>query len=176
MKNIFKYLTIIICIILITGCGNNKKEQKEELPTDLVKNMNLDDKDATAVCSAEFDYADTQGYATGSKFLIYADEDGIVNKIVSREIVVSNDEEILNLFEDSLNRNYDSFSQYGGYTFKVEIEDNKLTSDVTIEYTETDLKAMAADNETLEIYLNDDNQLTLDSVKAMYISSGATCE
>ena len=173
MKSIFKYLTIILCITLVVGCGTKQKEDK--LPTNLVETMDLETTGATMVCSVEFDYSDTKGYTTGSLFAVYADDQGIVTKVVSREMVASNDDDILALFEDSLNRNYDAISQYGGYTYKVEIEGNVLTSNVTIDYTETDLKTMATENEDLKMYLNENNQLTLEKIKAMYVSSGVEC-
>ena len=174
MKKIIKYISIILCLALITGCGAKEKKEKE-LPTNLVESIKIDTTGAATVCTAEYDYSDTQGYATGSKFAVFTDENDIVVKVVTQEIVVSNDEDILALFQDSLERNYSTFSQYGGYDYDIKIEGNKLISSVTIDYTETDLKTMAADNESLKVYLNSDNKFTLSSVKSMYISSGAEC-
>ena len=175
MKKFIKYISIILCIALITGCGSKKEDEQEKLPTNLLESITLDTTGATAVCSSEYDHSDTQGYTTGSKFAIFADENDIVLKVVTQEIVASNDEEILEIFQESLERNYSTFSQYGGYDYKITINGNKLISDVTIDYTETDLKTMAADNEVLKIYLNSDNKLTLSSIKSMYMSSGAEC-
>lgn len=174
MKKFIKYLSIVLCIILVSGCGTTEKEE-EKLPTNLVENIEIDTTNASAVCTAEFDYSDTEGYTTGSKFAIFADKDGYVVKIVASEVVYSNDKDILDIIEESLDRNYSMFSQYGGYDYKIVVDGNKLTTNVTIDYTETDLKSMAADNETLEVYLTEDNKLTLKSVKAMYMSSGAEC-
>lgn len=174
MKKFIKYISIILCLTFMTGCGTKEKVE-EKLPTNLVENIQIDTNGAAAVCSAEYDYSDTKGYNTGSKFAIFTDENEIVVKVVTQEIVVSNNEDILELFQDSLERNYSTFSQYGGYDYDIKIEGNKLISNVTIDYTETDLKTMAADNETLKVYLNGDNKFTLSSVKSMYISSGAEC-
>lgn len=174
MKVFIKYLSISLCILFITGCGT-KEEKETKLPTNLVEEIKIDTTGSAAVCTAEYDYSDTQGYATGSKFAIFADENEIVTKIITQEIVVSNDNDILDIFQDSLERNYSTFSQYGGYDYEITIDGNKLISNVTIDYTKADLKTMASDNESLKIYLNDDNKFTLNSVKSMYMSSGAEC-
>lgn len=174
MKKFIKYLGIILCVTLVVGCGAKEKED-EKLPTNLVESIQIDTTGAAAVCTAEYDYSDTQGYATGSKFAVFTDDNDIVIKVVTQEVVVSNDKDLLAIFQDSLERNYSTFSQYGGYDYNIKIEGNKLTSSVTIDYTETDLKTMADDNEALKVYLNEDNKFTLSSVKAMYISSGAEC-
>jgi len=174
MKKIAKNIAIILCVCLATGCGTEEKKE-EQLPTNLLDEIKLDTNGASSICSAEYDYSDTQGYVTGSKFAIYADENDIVVKIVSQEVVVSNDEEILNVFEESLKRNYSTSSQYGGYTYEIKVDGNKLVSSVTLDYTEMDLKSMASDNEDLKIYLNENNQFTLNSVKSMYMSVGAEC-
>ena len=174
MKKFIKYLCIILCIVVISGCGSKEKEE-EKLPTNLVETIQIDETGAAAICTAEYDYSDTQGYTTGSKFVVFTDEDDYVVKIVTTEVVASNDDAILELFEESLERNYSMFSQYGGYDYEITIDGNKLISNVTIDYTETDLETMAADNESLKIYLTEDYKFTLKSVKSMYMSSGAEC-
>ena len=109
MKVFIKYLSISLCILFITGCGT-KEEKEDKLPTNLVEEIKIDTAGAASVCTAEYDYSDTQGYATGSKFAIFTDENKIVTKIISQEIVVSNDDDILDIFQDSLERNYSSLS------------------------------------------------------------------
>lgn len=174
MKNFIKYLVIIVCVITITGCG--AKEKEVALPKNLTETINLDSDGAATVCFANYDYSDTQGYVTGSKFVVFTDENNIVTKIISQEVVMSNDEEILDVFKESLERNYSTASQYGGYDYKINVSGNKLTSDVTLDYTEMDLKSMAIDNKDLKIYLNDDYKFTLSSIKSMYMSVGAECD
>ena len=62
MKKIIKYISIILCLALITGCGAKEKKEKE-LPTNLVESIQIDTTGAATVCTAEYDYSDTQGYA-----------------------------------------------------------------------------------------------------------------
>lgn len=175
MSKIIKYFSIILCLFLLVGC-NKETEKEKTLPTNMIEKIELDTKDAAAVCTAEENYSDTEGYVTASKMAIYADENGIVTKIVSQERVYSYDKAILEILQEGIERNYSASSQYGGYDYEVKIEGNELISNVTIDYTEMDLKSMANDLEELKVYLNENNQFTLDSVKSMYIVAEAKCQ
>ena len=175
MSKIIKYFSIILCIFILVGCGK-EEEKSKELPTDIADGIELDTKGAAAVCTAEYDYSDTDGFVTGSKMVIYADENEIVTKIVTQERVFSYDKDVLETLKEGIERNYSASSQYGGYQYEIVIEGNELISNVTLDYTEMDLKSMANDIEDLKVYLNDDYQYTLSSVKSMYMSAGAECK
>ena len=103
MTKFIKYFSIMICVFVLVGCGNEEKEKNKELPTDIANNIKLDTKGSSAVCTAEYDYSDTDGFVTGSKMVIYADENGIVTKIVTQEKVFSYDESILETIEAGAN-------------------------------------------------------------------------
>ena len=175
MTKFIKYFSIMICVFVLVGCGNEENKKNKELPTDIANNIELDTKGSSAVCTAEYDYSDIDGFVTGSKMVIYADENGIVTKIVTQEKVFSYDESILETLKEGIERNYSASSQYGGYQYEVVIDGNELTSNATLDYTKMDLKSMANDIEDLKVYLNDDFQYTLSSVKSMYMSAGAEC-
>lgn len=175
MLKVIKYFSIILCIFVLVGCGNEEKKEKE-LPTNIAEEIELDTKGAAAVCTAEYDYSDTEGFVTGSKMVIFTDENDIVTKIVTQEKVFSYDNEVLETLKEGIERNYSASSQYGGYEYEIVIKGNELVSNVTLDYTEMDLKSMANDIEDLKVYLNDNYQYTLSSVKSMYMSAGAECK
>lgn len=174
MNKFRKYLAIVLCIGLITGCSDNKEEKK--LTENISSEINLDEKDASAVCHVDYDYTNSNGFVSGSKFIIYADRNNIVTRIIGRQIAESNDQSVLDTFEQSLEENYSVSSQYGGYDYEINQKGNRLTVDTNIDYTVLDMEAMATDNEELKVYLNKDYKFTLDSVQSMYMAVGVECE
>lgn len=170
MKQKYLILPIVfIGIIFLTGC-NEKKETK--LETDISSTINIDDKDAKLVCTTDYDYTELK-YVIGSKYVVFADDDKKVTKVISEEIIQSNDEDKLNEFEEYLNTNHNAATQYDGYSYKVDRKDNKVISDVTIDYSKFNFKQFAEDNK-------DSNAMTeaptLDSIESEYVSLGATCK
>lgn len=173
MKKLLKYATIILCIGLIAGC-TSKKEEKE-LTKNISKEIELSEDGSSAVCTADFDYTNTEGFVTGSKFIIYTDNNNIVTKVISQEIAESNRDEVLENLRENIEENYGVANQYGGYTNNVQTKGNRLTITTTIDYTILDMEKMATDNEELKVYLNKDYKLTLTEIQAMYMAVGAEC-
>ena len=188
MKKLIKYICIIICFTLMCGCGTKEETINNDELRDIYEDfkdyekqgnglVEVDDEGAAATCYTANEFIDSNGYIVASKFAIFTDENDIVTGINSQEIVYSNDPILLEEVEDGVIRNYEMINeQYGGYEFNIDKKDNKLTSNVTIDYTKTDLESMATDNETVKIYLNDNYQFTLDSIKKFYVSMGAQCK
>lgn len=173
MNKYIKYLAIILCIVLITGCSG--KEKNKKLTENISSEINLDESGARAVCYVDYDYTSSNGFVSGSKFVIYADNNNIVTRIVGRQIAESNDQSVLDTFEQSLEENYSVSSQYGGYKYEIKQNGNRLVVDTDIDYTIIDMAAMAADNEELQVYLNKENKFTLEKVQAMYMAVGVEC-
>ena len=67
-------------------------------------------------------------------------------------------------------------NKYGGYSYNITKTDDTVISEVTIDYTKMDIEKFIEDNEAVKAYVNDDNQLTVEGVKKMYKSIGATCK
>ncbi len=165
---------VVLLVFLLIGCG---EEKKEELETDLSQKIELSTEGAKAVCSSDFDYSDTNGYVTGSKFVIYADDNNIVTRIVGRQIATSKDKKILQEFQDSLEVNYGISSNYGdGYQYYMELLGDQLIVDTDIDYTNYDMEEMAKDSEELKEYLTEDYKFTLSAVKSMYMAVGSDCK
>lgn len=159
---------LVICIILVTGCGETKKK---ELETSISKSINIDEKGAALVCTTDYDYNELN-YVIGSKYVVFADKDNKVTKISSKEVIVSTDESKLDEFENYLKENHEAASQYNGYIYDVKREKEKVTSSVTIDYSEFDLEEFASENKDLG---KEDMEFTIDSIEAKYVSLGATC-
>ena len=168
MRNKIISIIMIFSCILLTGC--NEKREKE-LNKNISESIDIDESGAKLVCTTDYDYTELN-YTLGSKYVVFADEKGKVTKIVSEEIIESNDESKLEEFESYLNKNHDVAVQYKGYTYDVKKEDNKVISDVTIDYSEFDMEKFIKENGDEETI----KELTLDSIEKKYVSLGATCD
>lgn len=176
MKNFGKCLLILLTISLLVGC-NEKKD--ETLNKNLSDEILLDEDGASAVCEANYDYSDTEGYVVGAKFIIYADGNDVVTRIVGQQIASSNNKSTLVKFQEALEENYSSSSQYAtdenGYTYKLKSTGNKLYVDTDIDYTKMNLEELSKNSEDLSVYLTEDYQFTLSSIQSMYMAIGAEC-
>lgn len=156
MKNIVKVFAALIVVTLLCGCGAQEKERVIKCTT---SQNNL-----------------ANGYEIKSEYNIYAKGD-VVKSVKTKETVTSDQEAILNTFETTLNSTYGTYSkEYGGYKYEIVKDNNMVTSNVEIDYTVMDLARFANDNSVLKNYMNDNNELTVDGLKTMYKSLGATCE
>ncbi len=160
-------ILLFICICTLTGCG---KKEKELLPTDLSKNIKIDEKDAKIVCTADYDYNDLH-YVTGAKYVVFADKDNRVTKIVSREITKSTDKSILNNAETLYQDNIDKMESYGGYSYNIDRNKDSITVDMTIDYAEFNIKKFKEDTKS---DINDEP--TIDEIYKSYVSLGLKCE
>ena len=166
------FLFFTVFLFLITGC----EEKQEKLEANLSEEIQLDTVDAKMVCHWDVDYSESDKYVIGAKMVVYANNDNIVTRLVTRQVASSNEKSILENVEEQLSESADLASQYGGYSFSTKIEGNRLTVDTDIDYTKVDLETLSKDNEEMKEYLTKDYQFTLDNIRAMYVSLGVTCE
>lgn len=156
MKKIVKVFAALLVVTLLCGCGAEEKER-------VIK------------CTASQNNL-ANGYEIKSEYNIYAKGD-VVKSVKTKETVTSDQEAILDTFETTLNSTYGTYSkEYGGYKYEIVKDDNTVTSNVEIDYSVMDLARFANDNSVLKNYMNDNNELTVDGLKTMYKSLGATCE
>lgn len=149
-----KLALLLFTTLLFTGCGS-----KEEL---------------ALKCSYSKEMK-TLGYKTDAEYEVYA-KDGYVTKVNSNEYVESDNEKILTTFEQTLSLTYlNQNNKYGGYTNKVSIDGNKLTSITNIDYSKVDLNQLAKDNSLINDYVKN-GKLQVEGVKKIYEALGATCE
>lgn len=153
MKKVLRVIVISILMMFLVGCDSKKEVVK--------------------TCTLE---KSVSGYSLNSTYKIYATGNE-VKKVETEEVVTSDNESVRNYFETQLNNSYSTASKtYGGYTYDVTNKDNKVTSKVTIDYEKMDLDKFIKDNESIKQFLNKKNKITLDGVKSIYSTLGATCE
>lgn len=156
MKKSVKILSLLIAIILMSGCSGNNKE--------FVKTCTLTSTDST------------NGYKLESEYKVYG-KGKIVNKVVTVETVTSDDEEIIEYFEENLKKSYESANEtYGGYTNKVTKTDGKVISETTIDYNKMDLEQYVKDNSIMNNFVDKNNKMLADGVISLYETMGATCK
>lgn len=162
MKKIAKILVVFVGVIFLAGCDTN----------DLFGSIN--NKSITK-CTLDSDQS-ANGYKLNSEYNIYA-TGNVVTSVKTTEVVTSDKEEILKYFQNTLNTQYEAANKsYGGYSFDIKKSDNKITSNVTIDYNKMNLKKFVQDNASMKSYINKDNKITLSGAKKLYESLGATCK
>lgn len=166
MKKIFSIL-MFTSFILLTGCGETTKK---ELETNLSRSLKINDEGAKLVCTTDYDYTDLN-YVLGSKYVVFADDNGKVTKVIAKEMIQSYDSDKLKEFEDYLVQNHSAAVQYNGYDYNIDKEANKIISTVEINYNEFDIKKFYEDNEEKA-----DTNLTVDGMEKQYVSLGAECK
>ena len=153
MKKVIKLLFIFMCVVFISGCAGTKVTK----------------------CTLKSDQS-ASGYTLDSTYDIYSKDD-VVTKVVTKEVVNSENTTIIAYFEKTLKDQYENANKkYGGYTVDVKKEDKKVISSVTIDYNKVDLASYVKDNTAMKSYVNKDNKLTLKGAKSLYESLGASCE
>lgn len=116
-----------------------------------------------------------EGYKIKNIYTISADN-GIVSKVVIKEIITSKKSEILSDFKNQLNSQYEyNKKMYGGYSYEIITNNDKLLVDVTVDYNDINLELFIKDNEAMKKYTKN-NKLTLEGVKKLYESTGAKCK
>ena len=102
-------------------------------------------------------------------------KDGLVNSVTTKETVESDNEQVRSYFKKTLEDSYNTANEnYGGYTYNVTEDGNKVISDVTIDYSKMDLDKFVNDNSQMKSYIKN-NKISLDGMKKIYEALGATC-
>lgn len=156
MRKYLKIMLVSAMLLGLTGCGENKEE--------IVNHCTLNSNNTAS------------GYKLTSEYDVYS-VDGEVNKVVTKEVVTSENESILDYFETYLKQTYNTQNEtYGGTTNETTNENGAVTSTTTIDYNKMDLEKYLEDNTALSSYVNDNNKLKTDGVLSIYKSMGAICE
>ena len=120
MKKGLKILFISLFVILISGCGKSNKE-------------------VVSTCTLSSNQS-SNGYKISSNYEIHS-KDGLVNSVTTKETVESDNEQVRSYFKKTLEDSYNTANEsYGGYTYNVTEDGNKVISDVTIDYSKMDLE------------------------------------
>lgn len=156
MKKSLKVLVLVIALVVITGCGNNKEKE-------VVKSCKLNTNDVI------------NGYKLEAEYNIYG-KDKVVDKVITVETVISDNDSVLDLFEKTLDKTYSALNEaYGGYTNKLTRKDGKLISETTVDYSFVDLKQYVEYNPILKDFVTSDNKLLISGIEEIYEAMGAVC-
>ena len=155
MKKKILLVLLLVFAITLTGCGESSGNKPK-------------DGEKEAVCTLK--NSTSQG-SVNSTFTIYY-KDGYVH---SKEVIESDSKEFLEALKEQVEQTYASVSKYGGYDYSVKLSGNKVTSTVTIDYSEMDMEKYAKDVPGIKQYLTN-GKYTLEGAKKVYIEMGATCE
>ena len=159
-----KGLLLLSLLVLLTGCG-------EETNNDVLQEA---PKQATIYCESSTRDV-VNGYETISEYTIYYTGD-YVDKVDTVETVISDSTEILDTMEVYINNTYDSMNNaYGGYSYEVIKEDDKVISNVVIDYSKMDLDQYVTDQPIMANYVLD-GKFLLDGIVEIYEATGATCK
>lgn len=146
---------MVISLVLLSGCESDKE---------VVKHCSLNSNDTL------------NGYKLETDYKIISKND-VVTNVVTKEIVTSDNKQVLTYMEKYLKNTYDKTNDtYGGYDTNIEIDGDTLTSTTKIDYTKMNLKQYVKDNTSMKSYVNDNNELTLDGVIKLYEKLGAECK
>ncbi len=149
-----KLLIVLGMVFLLSGCG--EKEIKSLHCTIHSKNV-------------------IDGYEVNSTYDAVG-EKGYAKTVTTKEETVSDSAETLDLFEETIKTTYKNMNDtYGGYTYTVNRESNKVVADVTIDYSKMNLNKMLEDQPVLDKYIKDGKML-MSGLQKMYEDLGATCE
>ena len=115
-------------------------------------------------------YVDTTNYNIEYK-------DDLVVSIEQIETIDSKDKSILDFFKKQLVNQYKSYDKlYGGYSYSVKEEPDKVIVTINIDYNKLDMEKFIKDNPGMKQYVNEDNKLTYNGVISMYKNIGVVCE
>lgn len=148
MKKVF----LLLIVILLSGCS---KENYFTCKIDLENKI--------------------QEYQLNAVYKVYY-KNSFVTKIEKKEIYTTDNEETYNYFNEYKNLEYTNLNNlYGGTTYTISLEGNKVILDATINMNFVDIKQMIKDR-----YINNDyitsNKLTIGGIKNIYKEKGAICD
>ena len=126
------------------------------------------------ICTNSSDQS-KNGYKLDTKYVIKSNWNKVKTVKVT-ETISYKDKKLLDKFKKQLEKQY-SYNKktYGGYTYKIETNNNQIIGEITIDYKEFDLEYFIENNEAMKEYTKN-NKLTLDGAKKMYEATGAVCK
>lgn len=114
MKKYFKVLLVLLVAILLVGCSSNsEKDNNNDNNTNQTED-NGDENDEVIVrkCTLSQEVS-AQGYTLNSTYEIHA-KGQVVEKVITKEIVNSSDQVVLNYFQEQLEKTYNTASEAYG--------------------------------------------------------------
>lgn len=147
-----KIMFLLVVFICMSGCGNEKY----------------------FVCTIDVDNSN-ENYSLNATYKVYYDGN-YVTKIEKNDYYSSNDLTVLNYFKEYKTLEYDNLnSLYGGFDYSVDLNENDLIFNTTINLEDVDIKKMLSNGDINSDYVVS-NKLTTSGIKYLYKAKGAICE
>lgn len=155
MKRKFKIWQVflgVFILLLVTGCGNSNNT-------------------SSMTCTRTMDQNNIK---TSLKYNVEF-KDGYVLRIKSVETVETSSSDILDTYKEQIESLYSPYQDVDYYEYNVNIEDNKLTSTVDINYEKVDTDRLL-EIDSANGQLIKDGKISVNDIKSVYESLGAICE
>ena len=155
MKRKFKIWQVVLgvfILFLVTGCGNS-------------------DNTSSMTCTRTMDQNNIK---TSLKYNVEYKDD-YVSRVKSVETVETDRSDILNTYKDQIESLYSPYQDVDYYEYNVEINNNKLTSTVDINYEKVDTDRLL-EIDSANGQLIKDGKIKVADIKSVYESLGAICE
>ena len=155
MKKKFKIWQVVLgvfILFLVTGCGNS-------------------DNTSSMTCTRTMDQNNIK---TSLKYNVEYKDD-YVSRVKSVETVETDRSDILNTYKDQIESLYSPYQDVDYYEYNVEINNNKLTSTVDINYEKVDTDRLL-EIDSANGQLIKDGKIKVADIKSVYESLGAICE
>lgn len=147
-----KIMFLLVVFICMSGCGNEKY----------------------FVCTIDLDNSN-ENYSLNATYKVYYDGN-YVTKIEKNDYYSSNDLTVLDYFKEYKTLEYDNLnSLYGGFDYSVDLNENDLIFNTTINLEDVDIKKMLSNGDINSDYVVS-NKLTTSGIKYLYKAKGAICE
>lgn len=162
-----KFILIIICLLLLTGC-NSKKEQIDSDNKYDTTGLNH----STCTRDATTDDSDT---TVEINYDLYSDDAGYLQILKSEEIITSTNTNLLDQYEEAYTNIYQAYEEIKYYDNEILRTDNKVVSRTTIHYGKVDM------DKILDIEGEEDNvkvengKIKLSDWKSFAKKYGTTC-
>lgn len=147
-----KIMFLLVVFICMSGCGNEKY----------------------FVCTIDLDNSN-ENYSLNATYKVYYDGN-YVTKIEKNDYYSSNDLTVLDYFKEYKTLEYDNLNGlYGGFDYSVDLNENDLIFNTTINLEDVDIKKMLSNGDINSDYVVS-NKLTTSGIKYLYKAKGAICE
>lgn len=170
MKKSFTLFTLLLCMLLLVGCGKDKETKKDPSNGD----SNGSNQKVLECTNKSKNTVDN--YEINATYKVYYTTD-YVEKIVTVKEIVSNDNNVLDFQKQSFDNSYNNMKHYyGGYTFTSSKENGKVKYNITIDCLTIKMADLAKDYTRIKPYVDDKNHISVEGLKVIYESLGASCK
>ena len=163
MKKIISSLFLIFTIVLISGCGKEKLEEKVE------KEDNEEVLHCTRTVTAQEDIS------TDIKYSIYYDGD-YVTKTVSIEKVTSKNKDILKQYKEAYEKVFSNYKDIDYYENEVEQKGNTVSSVTVVDYKKVDVNKIIEIEGKEDNIFDEDGKVKKDTLVSFYKKYGVVCK